>query len=246
MFLLLSARKNHGGSDDSFALHCWTLLGRPVLVVMASESPISYLISASAPHHATIEVATRVLEHGELIAYPTDTLYALGVDPRNRDALDRLFTTKRRPPAREVPLVAANIGQVEKCLGKLPRMGRLLAENFWPGPLTLVIEMHSNASRAVLLDQDTVAVRVPNSLIACELATELGCPITATSANRSGKRPAHTASEAVTAIGSDLSVVLDGGTTGLTAPSTIVDVRGDHPILIRAGSVPWDSVLESI
>ena len=241
----MSSRQNHRGSDDS-ALRCWTLFRRPVLVVMPSESPISYPINASEPHHATIEAATRVLEHGELIAYPTDTLYALGVDPRNREALDRLFKTKRRPPAREVPLVAANIVQVERHLGKLPRIGRLLAENFWPGPLTLVIEMHSNSSRVVLVDQDTVAVRVPNSLIARELATELGCPITATSANRSGKRPAHTASEVVTAIGSDLSVVLDGGATDFAVPSTIVDIRADHPILIRAGSVAWDSVLESI
>ena len=213
---------------------------------MPKDNPISYLVSASETNQSTIEAATRVLKDGGLIAYPTDTLYALGVDPRNREALARLFETKRRPPAREVPLVAANIAQVEKCLGKLPHSGRILAETFWPGPLTLVIEMYSDSSRAVLTEQDTVAVRVPNSLIAREIAAELGCPITATSANRSGERPAQSASEALESIGSDLSVVLDGGTADLAIPSTIVDVRADYPILIRAGSVPWDSVLESI
>tara|TARA_Y100000588_G_C14211762_1_gene906988 strand:- start:148 stop:789 length:642 start_codon:yes stop_codon:yes gene_type:complete len=213
---------------------------------MPNDSLTSYLVNPSEPDHLIIEAAVRALKQGELIAYPTDTLYALGVDPSNREALGRLFETKRRPPAREVPLVAANIAQVEECLGELPRIGRFLAEKFWPGPLTLVIEMYSESFRTALVGQDTVAVRVPNSLIACELATELGSPITATSANRTGERPAHTALEALAAIGHDLSVLLDGGVADLAVPSTIIDVRADHPILIRAGSVSWDSVLESI
>ena len=213
---------------------------------MPNDSTVSYLVDPSEPDHSIIDSAARALKQGELIAYPTDTLYALGVDPTNGKALGRLFQTKRRPPAREVPLVAANIAQVEECLGKLPRIGRLLAERFWPGPLTLVIEMYSESFRTALVEQDTVAVRVPNSLIACELAASLGSPITATSADRTGERPAHTALEARTAIGSGLSVLLDGGAADLAVPSTIIDVRADHPILIRAGSVSWDSVLESI
>ena len=110
---------------------------------MPNDNTVSYLVDPSEPDHSIIDAAARALKQGELIAYPTDTLYALGVDPTNGEALGRLFQTKRRPPAREVPLVAANIAQVEECRGKLPRIGRLLAERFWPGPLTLVIEMYS-------------------------------------------------------------------------------------------------------
>ncbi len=180
------------------------------------------------------------------MAYPTDTLYGLGVDPRHAAAVERLFQTKGRDAAAGIPLVAADAAQIETYLGELPSAARHLADTFWPGPLTLVITAHVSLSRRLTGGRDTVAVRVPNHAVARSLPAGLGHPITATSANLSGQPAATTGAEAVAALGPKLGLVLDAGRAQETTPSTIVDVRGDEPVLLRPGAVAWDRVLQSL
>lgn len=187
--------------------------------------------------------AARLLADGRLVAYPTDTLYGLAVDPRRADAVERLFRAKGRPAAMAVPLIAASMEQVARDAGRLTPLARALAQRFWPGPLTLVVAASAALSPRLLGGGATVAVRVPDHAVARALAAALGHPVTATSANRSGAPPATTAAAAAEAVGRDLACVLDAGPSDGTSPSTIVDARGTAPLLLRPGAVEWDHVL---
>ena len=199
-----------------------------------------------APDPDTVRRAVALLAQGEIVAYPTDTLYGLAVDPRRPDAVERLFRAKGRPAEMAVPLIAADPEQVARRAGRLTPLARTLAERFWPGPLTLVVDAAPVLNSRLLAGGRTVAVRVPDSAVARALARELGHPLTATSANRSGSPPATSAAAVVAAIGRDLACVLDAGPAESTSPSTIVDVRGAAPVLLRPGAVAWDRVLISV
>ncbi len=182
---------------------------------------------------------------GDLVVYPTDTLYGLGADPTQERGVERVFEAKGRPQVLAVPVIAADLSQVDQQVGVLTPLARSVAERFWPGPVTLVLEARPSVSRRLLGGRETVAVRVPDHPIARALARLLDRPVTATSANRSGQPAATTADEAAAALGDRVSVIVDGGAASTTAPSTIVDVRSDVPVLVRAGVVPWERVVTS-
>ena len=188
--------------------------------------------------------AVSAIAAGGLVAFPTDTLYGLGADPRSPAALSRLFLSKRRPGDRPIPLVAASIDQVRASVGTLTPMGERLASQFWPGPLTLIIPASPSLCREIHLGTGKVAVRVPDHDVARALARVAGHALTSTSANISGGEAAATADEAAAALGDSLDVIIDAGPVTGGLPSTIVDVTGDEPALVRAGAVPWERVLK--
>ncbi len=212
---------------------------------MSYRTPIQRDINPRCPDPDAMRDAVRWLSDGRLVGYPTDTLYGLACDPRDGRALDRLFRVKGRPAGLTVSLIAGNRAQVDD-VGVLTALGHRLAECFWPGPLTLVIAAHEALDRRLLGDGNSVAVRVPDHPIAAGLATAFGYPVTATSANRTGEPPSTTADAVVATFGVELALVLDGGSTPGSQPSTIIDVRGATPVLLRAGVVPWDRVLQSL
>lgn len=212
---------------------------------MSDPTPVTLAVHRLAPAADALRRAAGWLARGGIVAYPTDTLYGLAVDPRRPDAVERLFLAKGRPAGLAVPLIAADPAQAARCAGRLTPLARALAERFWPGPLTLVVDAAPALNGRLLAGGRTVAVRVPADAVARGLARELGHPVTATSANRSGLPPAKTAAEAAAAVGSGLAGVLDGGAAASASPSTIVDVRGARPVLLRPGAVAWERVLES-
>lgn len=190
--------------------------------------------------------AVDALRRGEIVAYPTETLYGLAVDPRQPDAVARLRRVKGREARLGLPLIAGSLTQVESDLGPLPRLGRRLAETSWPGPLTLIFVPTANLDAGVTAADTSVAVRVPGAEPARRLALACGHPITATSANPAGKRPAATGDEVESLFGPVVSLILEQSGALQGAPSTIVDIRGDAPVLVRAGIVSWDRVLQSV
>ncbi len=197
------------------------------------------------PDPAAIAEAADVLAQGGLVAYPTDTLYGLAVDPRLPDAVAKLFALKRREPGHAIPLIAADERQAAQA-GELTPRARRLAEAFWPGPLSIIVLAAPTVASDVRAGDGTVAVRVPKADVARALAAGLGFCITATSANLSGA-PA-TASPAVVraTLAERIDYILDAGDAPGGEPSTIVDVRDTVPRLVRAGAVPWSRVLESL
>lgn len=192
------------------------------------------------PDARVVEEALAVLREGGIVAYPTETFYGLAVDARSRAACDRLFELKGRPPEKALPCIVSGVPQLEEVARSLGKAALLLARKFWPGPLTLVVE--ARPGLAASSPEGGIAVRASGLRLPRELAEGLGAPVTATSANRSGSPPATTAAEALSELGSELDLLLDGGPCPGGLPSTIVDVRGIPPRLVREGRVPFVAV----
>lgn len=192
-----------------------------------------------------MQVAAEVLGRGGVVAYPTDTLYGLAVDPRSARAVAALFALKARQPGRAVPLIAGSPDQASAAAQFTPLAERL-ATRFWPGPLSIILRARSEIARGVAADDGSVAVRVPANLMAQELAQRFGYCITSTSANLSGDPPTASPDSVADALGDRLDCLLDGGEAPGGPPSTIVDARDAAPRLVRAGVVPWTRVLESL
>ncbi len=194
---------------------------------------------------AAVAAAVAALEAGGVVAYPTDTLYALGADAWRRDAVERVFALKGRDPGVAMPLIASDLSQVERSLGRLSPVAHRLAAAFWPGPFTLVVPAPASLPLEVLGGGSTVAIRVPAHDVARALARGLGRPIVATSANLAGCPATDDPETVLASLGARLDGLVDAGRTVGGPPSTIVDVIGDAPRLVREGAVPWERVVQS-
>ncbi len=202
------------------------------------------VITATDPESGVIAAAADVLRAGGVVAFPTDTVYGLAVDPRNREAVERLFLLKGRDATVAVPLIAASLEQALAAAQLGPRERRA-AQAFWPGPLSIVAAAHACVSPSALAGRATVAIRVPADAVATHLAQAFGFPITATSANRSGE-PAAASADAVLNALPGVDLLLDAGRAPGGAPSTIIAFDTAGPVLVRAGAIAFERVLESL
>jgi L-threonylcarbamoyladenylate synthase len=196
---------------------------------------------------AEIERAANALRAGELVAFPTETVYGLGADASNAHAVERLFAVKRRPADHPVIVHIAEVKQLDQLARDVPDVARTLAAAFWPGSLTLVVAR--NAERVapeVTGGRDTVGLRVPDHPLALELLSAFGGGVAAPSANRFGKVSPTTAAHVLADLGSDVAVVLDGGPCRVGIESTIVDVTGTEPAILRIGGVSRARIEETI
>ena len=201
------------------------------------------VVNAAAPDPEAIGRAASMLRDGSIGAIPTDTLYGLAANPFDSAAVLRLFTIKLRDLGKAMPLVAADLGQVSRAIGGLTPLAEQLAAAFWPGPLTLVMPAPATLGTDVTGGTGTVGIRVPAHSVTRALCAAAGTPLTATSANIAG-RPATADPDVVAAeLGSRLDLLVDAGATSGGPASTIVDVTGTQPRLIRAGAITWDAVL---
>ena len=191
-----------------------------------------------------LTAAADALRTGGIVAFPTETFYGLAVDPRSAPAVERVFALKGRSSGQALPLIAAGVEQVATQVGTLSPLARRLADRAWPGPLTLIIAASPALCEHVHRSTGKVAVRVTADPVARALAERAGHPITSTSANLSGETPAVTADAVARAFDDRLDVLIDAGRTPGGLPSTIVDATGDTPLLVRAGIVAWERVLE--
>jgi L-threonylcarbamoyladenylate synthase len=204
------------------------------------------LVDPVNPDPALVARAAGLILAGGVVAYPTDTLYGLAVDPRNAHAIERLFAIKDRAVDQPVPVIAADSGQVERGVGHLSDLARRLAVRFWPGPLTLIVQASPLISPLVHRGAGAVAVRVPDHAVARMLAAQCGGAITSTSANRSGEPAPDAADRIAQSIRDQIDMLLDAGATPGGLPSTIVNVMGEGPVLVREGVVRWARVLECV
>lgn len=187
--------------------------------------------------------AVSVLRDGGLVGFPTDTVYGVAGDPRNKTAVLKVYQVKSRPSNIAVPIIAADREQVMGCVRDVTPVATSLMAAFWPGPLSIVMKAAGILDRRILGEGDSVAMRVPGNIIARELAKEFGFPIMATSANMHGEPPGVTGKEVCEALGGKVDLVLDGGRAPGGLSSTVVDGRGNVPVLVRDGPVPWSSIL---
>ena len=199
-------------------------------------------VDPGAPQRDAIDEAARWIRLGSIVAMPTDTLYGLAADPFNAAAVARIFAVKGRAAARALPLVAADAAQIARHLGPLPDLAVRLAGHFWPGPLTMLMPAARQLARDVSGGTGKVGVRVPADEIARAVCTACGHPVTATSANVTGEPAPATPDDVERTLGDRIEFLLDAGPTRGGAPSTIVDVTGGEPQLVRAGAISWDEI----
>jgi L-threonylcarbamoyladenylate synthase len=206
--------------------------------------PLTLQVDPDDPDPAVIREAAEMIREGLVVAYPTDTLYGLAVDPRNEDAVRRLYELKGRPEGSALTLIAADVAHV-RAAGEMTAEAERLAARWWPGPLTLVIRARPILARGMLAGGDTVGLRIPDHGVAIALARDTGFCVTATSANRSGATAASTPAAVAVAL-PDVDAILDAGPARGGAPSTIVDASTRAVTLVRQGVVPWERVLKSL
>jgi len=183
-----------------------------------------------------IRSAVEILKKGGVVAFPTDTVYGLGVDALNPHAVKRIYEAKRRPLHLPLPLLLSDIAQLNTVAAPVSEIAMILARQFWPGGLTLVLPKATSLS-IYSPEQSTIAVRVPNHPVPIALLQRLGNPMTGTSANLSGNPNSLTASEVKQQLGDKVDLIIDAGKCPGGDESTIVDVTGEVPIILRRGII---------
>ena len=188
-----------------------------------------------------VRIAAQRVKDGGLIIYPTDTVYGLGCDPFNIEAVKRAFQAKgeRKKP---LPVLASDMRHVEE-IASLSEGARRVASQFWPGQLTIVIPKKSVLPNIVTCNQNSVGVRIPRHDIALQLIRLSGGLLTGTSANKTGEKPPKTAYEAAEQLGRDVDIILDGGPATLGISSTVVDLTTEKPKILRRGPVKLKDVM---
>ncbi len=186
--------------------------------------------------------AAHILQSGGLVAFPTETVYGLGANAFNSAAVAKIFEVKGRPMDNPVIVHLASIRDIGRVARSVPSIARKLARVFWPGPLTLVLPRHPDIPLVVTGGLDTVAVRVPDHLIARAFIRAAGVPIAAPSANISGKPSPTTAAHVAHDFGDRVPFVLDGGRTRVGVESTVVDCTADPPTILRQGGITYETL----
>lgn len=189
-----------------------------------------------------IQQAAEILKAGGVVAFPTETVYGLGADAENTEALAKLYAIKGRPSNHPVIVHIASAGQLSDWAVEIPEQAFLLAEAFWPGPLTLILKRASKVPDAVTGGQETVGVRVPNHPVTLALLQAFGGGMAGPSANRFGRLSPTTAVHVRDDLGTDVDYVLDGGACEVGVESTIVAFRDGLPVILRPGMITAEQI----
>jgi L-threonylcarbamoyladenylate synthase len=190
-------------------------------------------------------LAAQYIEQGELVVFPTDTVYGIGTTPYHAGAIDRLYEAKERPTDKGIPVLIADMHHLDRVAAggwqAMPHYARRLAEAFWPGSLTLILPK-SPALAQNISDNDNVAVRLIDHDLSRAMIRAAGGAVAATSANLSAKPPARTAAEAMLAFRGKVALILDGGLSPQKVASTIIDCTGPRPRLLRRGPIELEAL----
>ncbi|MEE8412930.1 MAG: L-threonylcarbamoyladenylate synthase, partial [Dehalococcoidales bacterium] len=184
-----------------------------------------------------IEKGISILKQGGIIAFPTDTVYGLGASAVLPQAIERIYSVKKRPRNMPLPLLLADVSRISGIAGSVPPVARLLIDSFFPGALTLVLPASGSVPDIVTAGGATVAIRVPAHPVPVALAKGLGEPIVGTSANLSGKLNPLSADEVYSQLGDGVDFIIDAGRCPGGIESTVVDVTGEKPLILREGAI---------
>ena len=191
-----------------------------------------------SPGPEVLQQVARALTGGGIVAFPTETLYALSADPRILPAVRRLFAVKHRSPSHPVPFVAADPEQARTLVRLEGPLVEAIVRRFWPGPLTLVLPLNSGHPLCSWDWGQTLAIRVPASALARGLAAAVGVPLPATSANLSGEPAASDPSQFPPALAQCIDLLVDSGALPPSLPSTVMSLAGSTPRILRHGAIP--------
>ena len=193
-----------------------------------------------------LDKAVAILKRGGLVAFPTETVYGLGADASNPAAIKKLYAAKGRPADHPVIVHLADVARLQQWACEITPAAQKLAQKFWPGPLTMILRRAPGVSDAVTGGQDTVGLRIPSHPVAHALLKKFGGGIAAPSANRFGRVSATTAEHVRQEFADSIDLVLDGGQSEVGIESTIVDVTGKQPVLLRPGHIAAREIEQTV
>jgi L-threonylcarbamoyladenylate synthase len=201
---------------------------------VSTTRPRIFILGGPTLDPVALAEAATILRGGGLVAFPTETVYGLGADATNPDAITRLNQVKGRPPDKPYSLHVHSPDQIVQCVTSISPLAQRLMDRFWPGPLTIVMPAPDGA---------TVGFRVPDHPVARAFLHACGVPVAAPSANRAGAPPPTDAQEVLAALDADIDCLLDGGPTQLGRESTVVEVVDGTVVVRREGAIPHDAIL---
>lgn len=190
--------------------------------------------------------AKMAFKSGGVVAFPTETFYGLCVDPFDPKTIERLFSLKGRAETNPVSVIIANKEMLSRVVVDIPATALKLIDRFWPGPLTIVLKAHPDVPPPLIANTGKIGVRVPGSAVARRLSEYLASPITATSANPSGKRPPIESNEVIAYFNGEIDVLIDGGRLPGRLGSTVVDLTGVGFTIIREGEIASEAIERAI
>jgi L-threonylcarbamoyladenylate synthase len=199
-------------------------------------------VNAEKPDAEKIQIAAEIIRKGGLVAFPTETVYGLGADALNPEAVLALFEAKKRPLDNPPIVHVGDQKEVYRLVLEVPPKAKVLMDKFWPGPLTLIFEHSSIVPKETVAGLDTVAIRMPKNKIALELIRKSRCPIAAPSANLAGKPSPTTAQHVYEDLNRRIDAIIDGGATNIGVESTVVDLSVEPPVLLRPGGTPFEDL----
>jgi L-threonylcarbamoyladenylate synthase len=203
-------------------------------------------IDPQHPNSDLIDAAVRFLEKGGVIAFPTGSLYGLGADALNTGAIDRVFAIKMRPPDKPLLILVPDRAVVSDLAAEVPAAAKRLMDRFWPGRVTIVFKALSDLPANLTAGSGKIGIRLPGHPVAKALVAALGRPITGTSANPSGHKGCHRIAELDPKLIEQLDLVLDAGQLKEGIGSTVIDITGAGPIVIREGVVSKRAILAAV
>lgn len=193
-----------------------------------------------------IKEAAKVIRDGGLVAFPTETVYGLGADGLESEAIKKIFLAKGRPQDNPLILHVSSIEEVYNLVEEIPDIAKLCMEKFWPGPLTILFKKSSKVPEEITAGLNTVAIRMPKNNIALKLIRQCKTPIAAPSANISGRPSPTSANHVIEDMMGKVDMIIDGGVTGIGLESTVLDLSGDQPMILRPGGVTKEDLKEII
>jgi len=199
-------------------------------------------VDSQEPDVGKIRVAADLIRRGGLVAFPTETVYGLGADALNAEAVSALFEAKKRPLDNPPIVHVGDLRDVYRLSESVPPEADALIEAFWPGPLTLIFQRSKIVPDVTVADLDTIAIRMPNQNVALALIKESNRPIAAPSANLAGKPSPTTAKHVLDDLNGRIDAVLDAGSTPIGVESTVLDMTVDPPQILRPGGTPYEAL----
>lgn len=202
-------------------------------------------ISPDSFNQKDLEIVASIVGQGGVVSFPTDTVYGLGADAFNREAVEKMFAIKKRPFDKPLVIFVAKPEELKPFKVNLTPVANKIIDSFWPGKLTLIIPSEATNLKGIV-KEGTIGVRIPNHQISLELLKMLDTSLVTTSANLSGNPSLDSAEAVINELAGKIDVLLDGGATGSKEVSTVLDVTVSPPVLVRQGALPFNEIKQCL
>lgn len=194
--------------------------------------------------YEVIKEAAKIINEGGTVVFPTETVYGIGADALNDEAVDKIFRAKGRPQDNPLIVHISSFDELNDLASEIPERAKILADKFWPGPMTMILNKKDALSNKITAGLDTAAIRLPSNEIALALIKESKKPIAAPSANTSGKPSPTEVSHVIEDLMGKVDMIIDGGSTYIGLESTVVDMTTDIPMILRPGGITLEDIKE--